>query len=251
MNDDQTTPTNNNSGGIFGSPMNMQNTQSTPIAQDEKAENEQIVSDTFSTPVNDKNLVSDSFALPTEENKKDSVVEENNTTLEEEKHELQDLGMTVVDGQPSQETNIFDSNSSFPVSQEKKSEESTDTKEDSIVTKALPEIVETKDLEKDFSETFSVDSDSEQVLEEVSLDVEEEKLKKMHDKLKEKADHEKTLIKKELEDLKKEKEKIGKRLETVKELESLASSIQEKLQSLEKIDNDIDSLEKKAQASLQ
>lgn len=259
MNDEQTTRINNNSGGIFGSPMSIQNTQSSPLAQDEKTEEIDSLNDVFSGT---QPSVSDDFSFIADDAnlRQDSL--ETKNSFEENKKDLENLGMTVVDGVKIPETNIFDTESSFSINPQKgtvpeanqpmfRGVQVPQTVATNEIQDPIQDTVETKDLEKDFSDTFSVHPEHEQALEQVSLDAEEQKLQNMYDKLKEKADHEKVLLKKELENLKKEKEKIGARLDSVKEIEAVAAKIQEKLQNLKKIDNDIDDLEKKAQESLQ
>jgi hypothetical protein len=161
---------------------------------------------------------------------------------------------SFVGAQP--EKNIFNSDSSFKVKE-------IDSIQN-IVTKNIPEEkieqsiknpennVSTNDLEADFSQTFSVPISTPIALAgDDPILLEEEKLKRLHKELKDKANSKKIVVKERLEKLKLEKESLGRELNDIKELEEISQKIEEKLKSLESLDNEIDSLEKQAHEELQ
>lgn len=278
MNDQQQTPQNNNSGGIFGSPLmtnqvagSVNNSSNQNTTQDESNSIPLSISDLgLSDQINnqEKNVEAPTSDFPVPENQNNEVVEEQQELKPSDQNQevphsqnstdqLKDLGVTVVDDQidSSHKTNVFDQNSSF--ASQSGIENNSSVVVDSELQDTSKDInqkeddqdknLETKDLEADFSEAFGGDdSEVHQEIEDVSLDDEERKLQSTYDKLKEKADAEKILIKKDLEKLKEEKEQIGKRLEKVKEIENIALKIKDKIESLKTLDQDIDSLEERA-----
>ncbi len=224
-------------GGIFGSPLIF--SSNTPQGQ------------TQVPPVTDSQ----------EENKVENSEEQKiiitNDFKDDQKAPEEDLvsmGVTFVNNEvpPKQEVNIFSENSSFkqremeavaPVLNQKKP--------DPIVPQATKE-VPTEELENDFSKTFNAPEFSHENSEiRDPLKLEEEKLKRLHKELKDKASSKKVVVKERLEKLRIEKESLGKELEEIKEIEGVALKIEEKLQALESMDTEIDSLENKAKEELQ
>lgn len=252
-----TTPNSSDDGGIFGASMNFTNPTSSQINVTQDVSEEKHADDTkdiqnTQTPKNAfdamlfnaqqsndtaVNLSSD----PAQQQKsiKNPLVPENQKDEDEEK-ELEKLGVQVVEKTPqTHNTNVFDSASAFnPQNVQKKSN--------------MP-VVETKDLEKDFSETFntgpSVLSINSQETDD-ALEKEEQKLKKLHQELKNKAGEKKQKVREGLENLKKQKEILGKELQEIKEIEEVAAKIYEKIQHLEQIDTELDDIEKRAQEEL-
>lgn len=168
-----------------------------------------------------------------------SSTEEQNPKTDFE--ELESLGVTVVnEAVKPQNTTVFDANSQFKNTQ-------------TIQGVPLKQVttMDTQELEKDFSETFSERSFATSSKDSIDLlDQEEQKLKKLHVELKARAEQKKQKVKEGLEKLKKEKELLGKELQEIKEIEEIATKIAEKIQNLEQIDTELDDIEKRARAEL-
>jgi len=200
------------------------------------------------------------------------ITNQNNLDAGEEKEALQSIGITFVDDDASAPTepNIFSQNSSFKQepfgavsANQKAMSEKKPVIEDHLASVSIPpaeslvqqDVVDTQDLEKDFSETFHTENGGVSHLfdtgsQEDPIAIEEKKLKRIHKELKEKAAHKKIVVKERLEKLKQEKESLGKELEDIKEIESIAQKIEDKLKTLETIDTEIDALEDQAKQEL-
>ena len=214
----------------------------------------------------------------TQENKTDNVVVENQkvssdqnpqtteNNIQKEKaneiEELKNFGVDVLDEEKRHsESNFFSAKKETPkksffdkpivIGENNNAQDSSGSgslTENSKEKEEIQNPVDTKDLEKDFSDTFtSIESHEEHV---GSLESEERRLKDLHQKLTKKAEDKKHLVKQKLEQLKKEKEMLGKELEAIKELEQTASQIEEKLQTIHQIDTELDSIEDRARQEL-
>lgn len=240
MNDQTPTnqSTNDDGGGIFGSPLIFSSNsapqgQVSPVAQ------------TTNAPVEEQKIVITN----------DFQDEEKNPEVKAPEEDLVSMGVTFVNNEvpPKQEVNIFSENSSFKHKEMEAVAPVLTQKTPEPVSKTTPE-VPTEELENDFSKTFSTPVSSFSHETSSGLDPikqEEEKLKRLHRELKDKAAAKKTVVKERLEKLRSEKESLGKELEEIKELEGVALKIEEKLKALEAIDTEIDSLEHKAKEELQ
>lgn len=233
---------NNNEDGIFGSPLNFSTntTQTTQgVTEEKEVDKETEKTDTF---------IDQSKKTETETENPEDIIS---------------MGVTFVDDSKPvvPEKNIFSQDSSFknkeidaiqtiinpaPVEQSIK-------KETQILTPENTQNFDTKDLEKDFSETFhtTISPSDSSSPESDPISLEQEKLHRLYKELKEKATSKKIIVKERLEKLKLEKETLGKELEDIKEIEAIAQKLEEKLKALKVIDTEIDSLEAQAQQELQ
>lgn len=243
MSDTEQSTNQNNDGGIF-TPLSFSDAQN-QTSQPVQTQDPEIKEET-GLDFGDGEMVSIQPQVPVFETKVPTPIGE---TKKDDS-----LGVTFIDEekQTPPEKNIFSSDSSF---KEKEMEAvgitpvQTPTQASS---ESQPKPVETKDLEDDFSKTFSTPIGThEESAGSDPLAIEEAKLRKLHKELKDKAGAKKIVVKERLEKLKQEKESLGKELEDIKELEGIASKIEEKLKSLETIDSEIDSLEAKAKEELQ
>lgn len=155
--------------------------------------------------------------------------------------ELESFGVTVVDDTSKKpNVTVFDANSQFK-----------DTQTTQAPAQKQAALVDTQELEKDFSNTFSTSSVSNDTNSSVdALGQEEQKLKDLHSQLKARANEKKQIVKEGLERLKKEKETLGRELQEIKEIEEIATKISEKIKHLEEIDDELDDIEKQAQQEL-
>lgn len=255
MSDQTNTTTNNDSGGIFGIPLNTSSNTNNSAVQNQQDDQSGMGQSTIpANPVvdSDENLSSQNQSNPIVQSP-DPIQNQNS-----EEDTFAKMGLDVVDeNDQAKPSNIFSPDSKFREKEQSEIGAQTQTSEPAPVlqntqkqTENTSDDVDTQELEKDFSNTFSDSHSKEAVLPEISLDSEEEKLRTIHAKLIDKASLEKRAIKEELEKLKQQKEAIGARLEAVKELEEVAAKIQEKLQNLEQIDSDLDSIEQQAKSKL-
>lgn len=228
---DEATNANNQDGGIFGTPLSFssQSSGSTTTPNDE-------------TIIPKTSIIGTPIEAPAEE--------------PAGQDDLISMGVTFVsDKAPQQEKNIFSKDSSFKDKEleqiaSKPQQESEVKKPEPTPVKSVP-VVETKDLEADFSKTFNTPLGVQKESDATDpIALEEEKLKRLHKELKDKAGAKKVVVKERLEKLRKEKESLGKELEEIKELELIASKIEEKLKNLETIDTEIDTLEEQAHKEL-
>lgn len=256
---DENQNTNQNSsdnGGIFGSSINFSNpatsqnpTQQNTNQKDGVEVSEEVRNDLSEALNNPLGAASNPAKQELQEKKPVAQVSQAdfsadtlNESRKTEEKELQDLGVTVINPQEVRhDTNVFDATSHFnPVNIEK-----------SEIKKQFNDKLETQDLEKDFSETFRSDNLSTiKSPKDNALDQEEQRLKKLHTELKNKAQEKKQFVKEGLERLKKEKESLGRELQEIKEIEEVAAQIYEKIKHIETLDDELDTLEKKAQEEL-
>lgn len=233
MNDDNNVTTNlqqntndNNGQGIFGTPLT--------FPQEKQVNQEGISQVSTIAPENPLSITNDASSeqevIPPED-------------------DLVSMGVTFVgDDSELPAKNIFSADSSF---REKEENAVQEIVKNQFSPQKEENPVETKDLEEDFSKTFSTPIETPTLAEEDHLRMEEEKLRRLYKELKDKAGKKKVVVKERLEKLRIEKESLGKELESIKDIEAIAQKIEEKLKSLEVIDNEIDSLEDQARQELQ
>jgi len=243
MNDENNTSVNNedSSGGIFGSTPLIMQSQTNQTSNDSQKDESQKSDDT---------QVIDSEEIITVPSEPTTPVPEATQNTLKNKEELSSMGVTFVDETPQEEKNIFSKDSSF---KEKEQEQIIAIKPVETPKSEAVQAVETKDLEADFSQTFNTPIISSTAISDEggdALGLEEQKLKRLYSELKDKASKKKIIVKERLEKLRVEKEALGKELEDIKEIEALATTIDEKLKNLQAMDTELDSIEKKANEEL-